>query len=87
MTIDQVDQTVVAETPVTPAGEAPAASQQTVQTESRHTTRSRPEGSELTRRITVLVFGLIQIVIGARIILSGPQCPGSERTRRRPSST
>jgi YGGT family len=69
MSIDQVDQTVVTETPVTPVGEEPAASQQTVQTESRHTTRSRPEGSELTRRVTVLVFGLIQIVIGARIIL------------------
>jgi len=89
LTIDQVDRTVVTETPATPAGEEPAASQQpvqtqtpmtavaqepaatqhAVQTESRHTTRSRPEGSELTRRITVLAFGLIQIVIGARIVL------------------
>lgn len=69
MAIDQVDRTVVTETPATPTGEGPAASQQTVQTESRRTTRSRPEGSELTRRITVLAFGLIQIVIGARIVL------------------
>lgn len=79
MAIDQVDRTVVTEspvtetsltpTPVTEAGEAPVARQQTIQTESRHTTRSRPEGSELTRRVIVLLFGLIQIVIGARIIL------------------
>lgn len=69
MSINQVDETVVTETPATPAGEEPATSQQTVQTASRHTTRSRPEGSELTRRVTILLFGLIQIVIGARIVL------------------
>ena len=69
MSIDQVDRTVVTETPVTPLGEEPAASQQTIQTQSRHTTTSRPERSELTRRVTVLLFGLIQIVIGARIVL------------------
>lgn len=88
MTIDQVDQTVVTETPADPGTHEPAANeqtvqgqapttlaheppatQQTVQTESRHTTRSRPEGAELTRRIIVLAFGLIQIVIGARIVL------------------
>lgn len=38
-------------------------------TDSRPTTRTGPGGSELTRRIVVLVFGLIQIVIGARIVL------------------
>lgn len=89
MSIDQVDQTVVTESPVTEtpvtetpvnqtpvtevhvnqAATEPAATQRTVQTESRRTTRSGPGGSELTRRITVLLFGLIQIVIGARIIL------------------
>lgn len=72
MSIDQVDRTVVTETPVTPVtpvGEEPAAIQQTTETQSRHTTTSRPEGSELTRRVIVLVFGLIQIVIGARIVL------------------
>lgn len=63
------EQTVQSQTATTPAVQAPAASQQTVQTESRHTTRSRPEGAELTRRIIVLAFGLIQIVIGARIVL------------------
>jgi hypothetical protein len=62
MTIDQVDRTVVTQEPT------PAAGQQTVRTDSRRTTTS-PGSSELTRRIVVLVFGLIQIVIGARIVL------------------
>jgi hypothetical protein len=39
-----------------------------VRTDSRRTTTS-PGSSELTRRVVVLVFGLIQIVIGARIVL------------------
>jgi hypothetical protein len=54
------------------AGQAimPAAtSQETVRTESRQLTRSGPGGSEMARRIIVLLFGLIQIVIGLRIIL------------------
>ena len=38
-------------------------------TETRSSTTSGPGGSELTRRIVVLLFGLIQIVIGARILL------------------
>jgi len=63
MTLDQVERTVVTTEPATAAG------QQTVQTESRRTTRSGPGGAELARRIVVLVFGLIQIVIGLRIVL------------------
>ena len=63
MAIDQVDRTVVTQTPITPAG------QETVRTDSRHTTRTGPGGSELARRVVVLVFGLIQLVIGARIVL------------------
>jgi hypothetical protein len=54
------------------AGQAimPAAtSQETVRTESRHLTPSGPGGSEMARRIIVLLFGLIQIVIGLRIVL------------------
>ena len=54
------------------AGQAimPAAmSQETVRTESRHLTRSGPGASEMARRIIVLLFGLIQIVIGLRIVL------------------
>jgi hypothetical protein len=48
---------------------APSVSQETVRTDSQHVTRTSPGGPEMTRRIIVLVFGLIQIVIGARIVL------------------
>jgi hypothetical protein len=60
--IDQVDRTVVTQEPTETTG------QQMVRTDSRRTTTS-PGSSEMTRRIVVLVFGLIQVVIGARIIL------------------
>jgi hypothetical protein len=64
MTSDhQVDQKVVTQEPTVSGG------QETVQTDSRHITRTGPGGSELTRRIVVLLFGLIQIVIGLRIVL------------------
>ena len=62
MTRDSVDQTVVTETPT-------ATGQETVRTESRHVGEIKPSGPETTRRIIVLVFGLIQIVIGARFLL------------------
>ena len=62
MTTEQTDRTVVTEEP-TPAG-----GQQSVRISSRETTAS-PTGSEQTRRIVVFVFGLIQIVIAARLIL------------------
>ena len=64
MAIDQVDRTVVTQRPTLDAG------QETVRTESRRTTRTGPEGPELTRRIVVFVFGLIQIFIGARLVLA-----------------
>lgn len=63
MAIEQVDRTVVTQ------GPAEAAAHDTVQTERRRTTRTGPGGSELARRIVILVFGLIQFVIGARIVL------------------
>ena len=72
MTIDQEDRTVVTQTPPVVAGQetVPAAArQETVRTDSRRTTRSGPGGSEMARRIIVLLFGLIQIVIGVRIVL------------------
>ena len=81
MTNEQVDRTVVTEGPSTIASEqvvqtdqGPAivqtdAGRQTVRTESQRITTSGPEGAEMTRRIVVLLFGLIQIVIGARIVL------------------
>jgi hypothetical protein len=63
MAIEQVDRTVVTERPVTAVG------QETVQTDSRRITRTGPGAPEYLRRIIVLVFGLIQLVIGVRIIL------------------
>lgn len=63
MTIDQVDRTVVTETPRDPA------SHQSVRTDTRRTSSAGPGASELTRRVIVLLFGLIQIVIGARFLL------------------
>jgi hypothetical protein len=62
MAIDQVDRTVVTHEPT-------ATGQETVRTDSRRITRTGPGGAEMGRRIVVLVFGLIQIVIGARIVL------------------
>jgi hypothetical protein len=63
MTIDRVDRTVVTEETTAAAGP------ETVRTESSRITRSGPGSSEMTRRIVVLVFGLIQIVIAARLVL------------------
>jgi hypothetical protein len=62
MTNEEVDRTVVTQE-ATPTG------QETVRTQSRRVTRSGPEASEQTRRVLVLIFGLIQIIIGARFIL------------------
>ena len=63
MAIDQVDQKVVTQTP-TVSGD-----QQTVQTDSSRTSTATPGGSEMTRRIIIFGFGLVQLVIGARIVL------------------
>ena len=63
MAIDQVDRTVVTQEPATTAGH------ETVRTESRHVATTGPGASEMSRRIILLVFGLIQVVIGARIVL------------------
>jgi hypothetical protein len=59
--IEQVDRTVVTNDPTQER-------HQTMRTESRRTSTG-PGSSELTRRVIVLVFGLIQLVIGARIVL------------------
>jgi hypothetical protein len=64
MAIEQVDQTTVRQEPA-----ATATGQDVVRTDSRRTTRTAPGGAEMSRRIVVLLFGLIQIVIGARILL------------------
>jgi hypothetical protein len=63
MAIDQVDQTVVTQE------STPTGGQESTRTDSRRVTRSGPGGAEMARRVVVLVFGLIQIVIGARIVL------------------
>jgi hypothetical protein len=63
MAIEQVDQTTVTQDPVSGADEA------TVRTDTRRISRMSPGGNETARRIVVLVFGLIQLVIGARIVL------------------
>jgi hypothetical protein len=64
MAIDQVDRTVVTQTPT-----GAVTGQETVRTSSRRITRTGPGGAEMGRRIVLLVFGLIQLVIGARIVL------------------
>ena len=63
MAIDEVDRTVVTQ------GTGATAGGDTVQTESRRITRSGPGTSEMARRVIVLVFGLIQILIAARFVL------------------
>jgi prepilin signal peptidase PulO-like enzyme (type II secretory pathway) len=63
MTIDKVDRTVVTQETGGVAGE------ETVQTDSRRITRSGPGAPETVRRVVILIFGLIQVVIGARIVL------------------
>ncbi len=72
MTVNETDQTVVTEEPVaTPASGASSggAERTAVRTESQRATTSRPQGSELTRRVVVLIFGLIQLVIALRFVL------------------
>jgi hypothetical protein len=63
MANDRVDRTVVTQGPTVAAG------QETVQTDSRRISSVGPGASELTRRVIVLVFGLIQVVIAARFVL------------------
>ncbi len=71
MAVDQVDRTVITQErpPVAGPTGTPPVAQQTVRTDSRQVTRTGPGNSEMARRIIVLVFGLIQIVIGLRIVL------------------
>ena len=72
MAIDQIDRTVVTSTPAettTPPGTPPPPSHEVVRTDSRRITMAGPGGNEMGRRIVVLVFGLIQLIIGARFVL------------------
>lgn len=65
MVMDQVDNTVVTQTP---AVEETGGRRTTARTETRQTTYS-PGGPEMTRRFVVLGFGLVQLFIGLRFIL------------------
>lgn len=69
MTVENTQRTVTTAGPavVTPGVTPASTSSETVRTDSR--TTASPGRPELGRRIVVLVFGLIQIVIGARIVL------------------
>jgi len=63
MAIDTVDQTVTTHEPRTDTG------RETVRTDSRHVSAASPGGSEMTRRVVVLIFGLVQLLIGLRFVL------------------
>lgn len=80
MTTEHVGETVVTDGPTASANPEPAqttagqgqvptvAARQMVRTDYQRTTAS-PGSSEMIRRVIVFVFGLIQLVIGLRIIL------------------
>ena len=63
MVIEQDDRTVVTQEPTVAAG------QETVRTDTQRATRTGPGAYEFARRVIIVVFGLIQIVIVARIVL------------------
>jgi len=63
MVIEQDDRTVVTQEPTVAAG------QETVRTDTHRTTRTGPGVAEFARRVIIVVFGLIQLVIVARIVL------------------
>ena len=63
MAIDTVDQTVTTQEPTNASGQA------TLRTDTRHVSVAGPEGPEVARRVIVLLFGLVQIVIGLRFVL------------------
>jgi hypothetical protein len=78
MSVNEVDQTVSTEESVAtqdsvaapePGVGSGGVSRTAVRTESTRATTVRPQGSELTRRVVVLIFGLIQLVIALRFVL------------------
>lgn len=69
MTTENIVERTVTTTGAAPTGATPVSTaHESIQTASRSTTSS-PGRPELGRRIVVLIFGLIQIVIGARFVL------------------
>jgi hypothetical protein len=72
MAIDRVDRTVVTAGPAeasASAGTSSPGSHEVVRTSSQRITTAGPGGNETGRRIVMLVFGLIQLVIGLRFVL------------------
>jgi hypothetical protein len=66
------DRAVVTEDPplvTEPVPSQTGTAQETVRTDSRRVTATGPGASEMTRRIVVLIFGLVQLIIGLRIVL------------------
>jgi YggT family protein len=63
MAIDPADPPVVTPEPTV------TSSQETVRTDSRRSSTTGPAAPEMIRRVVVLLFGLIQIVIGLRFVL------------------
>jgi len=63
MVTEQSERTVVTQEPTVAAG------QETIRTDVQRTTRTGPGAPEFARRVIILVFGLIQLVIGARVVL------------------
>lgn len=63
MAIDQLDRTVVADEPVA------VGDQGTMPASARRVPSYGPGAAEQTRRVVVLLFGLVQILIGARFVL------------------
>ena len=75
MSTESTDQTVVTESSApagapagAPAPETVPATRQTVRTD-RQITTTKPGNPEMARRIIVLVFGLVQVLIGLRFVL------------------
>lgn len=72
MTVNETDRTVVTEEreATSPSAVTPdSTSRSAVRTESQRTTTPSPGGSEMTRRVIVFIFGLIQVAIGLRFVL------------------
>ena len=72
MAIDRVDRTVVTSGPAevpAPSGPAPLNLHTGMRTESSRISMAGPGGNEMGRRLVLLVFGLIQLIIGARFVL------------------
>jgi hypothetical protein len=71
MAVENIERTVTTTGPTEPLAQSAtpvSTAHETVRSAS-HSTTSSPGRPELGRRIVVLVFGLIQLVIGARIVL------------------